>query len=329
LAAKKKAAAKRPARKQAARWNEPQRRGNPFGALLVLAGVAGLLYAACAPKRQAPTAPAAPSAAATEAAPVAPRARHDPPPRVTVTEAPSPQTAETKAPARAEPPAKPARSIETVEPTVRLAPPEAPKPVPRGEFERNPAASGTVALTFDGCYDDKPLPGILKALDHHGFKATFFIAGRFAQRYPSSVRRIADDGMELGNHSWNHPHFTRLTDAQIESQLSRTNALIEGLTGKKPNLFRPPFGDRDDRVRRLAGQAGYTTVCWALDSWDSVKVGITPDEISQRVLARVKPGEVVLLHIGSQATADALEPILQGLDARGLRVVPVSELMAS
>jgi peptidoglycan/xylan/chitin deacetylase (PgdA/CDA1 family) len=196
-----------------------------------------------------------------------------------------------------------------------------------GEFIGRPGADGVVALSFDGCYDDRPLPKILAALDHHGYKATFFVAGRFAERYPRSVKRIADEGMEIGNHSWSHPKFTGLSDEQIDTQLRRTNDLIHQLTGQTPTLFRPPFGDRDGRVRKEVAADGFHTVCWALDSWDSVKQGITSEEISKRVLDRVKPGDVVLLHVGSEATAEALPAILEGLDSRGLRVVPVSELM--
>jgi peptidoglycan/xylan/chitin deacetylase (PgdA/CDA1 family) len=324
-----------------------------MGLLLVLAGISGLVYYACAPKA---TAPRAPSGAPIVARPARPErvaeepAARPPEPKVIVTEKP-PKPAE-PAP---EPDARPTNGVEgpagsadvpeprreIVEPSVKLtpdAPPaiEPPKTerrairmprVTKGEFERNPGAAGEVALSFDGCYDDKPLPKILTTLDHHGYKATFFVAGRFAQRYPHSVKRIADDGMELGNHSWSHPKFTELTDAQIDSQLTRTNDLIREISGQTPTLFRPPFGDRDNRVRNEVAADGFHTVCWALDSWDSVKKGITSDEISKRVLGRVQPGDVVLLHVGSQATADALPAILEGLDARGLRVVPVSELM--
>jgi peptidoglycan/xylan/chitin deacetylase (PgdA/CDA1 family) len=225
--------------------------------------------------------------------------------------------------------------------TKRVAPAVAPKTVipadaPRtrsatistAEFSRNPGANGEVALSFDSCYDDKPLGDILAALDHHGYHATFFVAGVFAERYPASVRRMAGAGMELGNHSWSHPAFTKLSNAEIERQLTRTNDLIEKLTGERPTLFRPPFGARDNRVRRAVAEDGFHTVYWALDSWDSVKKGITAKEITDRVLSRVRPGDVVLLHVGSQATADALPAILAGLDARGLRVVPNSRLMS-
>lgn len=375
---------RKPSKKKAERWNDPPRRGNPFGLLLILVGAGGLLYAACAPKVKHAV-DAAPKVAA-RVAPVVPRARYEAPRReaarplkveeerhaekpekprrarqeraVRVAQAePAPAVIEEPAivlpsepapekpaaaldapPARPEPAPKPPAARPAPKPAPAIAPVAPPRPrrtaaspavLSTAEFSRNPAAAGEVALTFDGCYDDRPLADILAALDRHGYRATFFIAGMFADKFPQSVRRISDAGMEIGNHSWNHPAFTKLSNAEIDRQLTRTNDLIEKITGQKPDLFRPPFGARDTRVRSQVAGEGFRTVYWALDSWDSVKKGITPKEISDRVLSRVKPGDVVLLHIGSRATADALPGILQGLDARGLRVVPVSRLMAA
>src|SRR5205085_1827456 len=93
-----------------------------------------------------------------------------------------------------------------------LAPAVAQAPQVAGEVSRNAGAGNVVALSFGGCYDDNPLPGILTALQQHGYHATFFVAGLFARRYPDSVKRIADAGMEIGNHSWTHPKFTTLSD---------------------------------------------------------------------------------------------------------------------
>lgn len=375
--------------KKVERWNDPPRRGNPFGLLLILTGAGGLLYAACAPKVKNAVSP--PPVKVAQAEPVVPRARYEAPrrkaaPPVDVEERgrerkdadedrdDEPEKPRKRRRARVEQPAAPAAPAPTVieeppvllpsqpareelpkpdeKPPVAAPKPEvkpAPKPKPAiapkpairpvapavsagrisaAEFSRNPAATGEVALTFDGCYDDRPLGDILAALDRHGYHATFFIAGVFADKFPQSVRRIADAGMEIGNHSWNHPAFTKLSNSEIDRQLNRTNDLITKITGEKPNLFRPPFGARDNRVRQKLADEGFHTVYWALDSWDSVRKGITPKEISDRVLSRVRPGDVVLLHVGSRATADALPGILQGLDSRGLRVVPVSRLMA-
>lgn len=184
-----------------------------------------------------------------------------------------------------------------------------------------------MALTFDGAYVDKPLAQILDALQSRGYRATFFLTGTFAQRYPDSVSRIAQADMELGNHSWSHPDFTKLSNAQILNELDRVNKLVEQTSGVRPVLFRPPYGARNERVRSVVAKSGYQTVYWALDSWDAVKKDPTPEFIHDRVMSRVKPGDIVLMHIGSEATAKALPDILESLERKGLRVVTVSDLM--
>lgn len=342
------------------RWDDEPRRRHPLGLLIVLLAGAGLAYTACAPRppvplkpgmeaRHPPAPPPAtetrrspdPPKRADRAAPASPRpvprqpVRAAPPRVVEVgPRPPAPRVAEVpghaSAPKFAEdqeraPAPKPAKRVTAADPKPALA--RRPVATP-GEFSSNPAASSEVALTFDASYDDAPLASILSTLTERDCRATFFLTGEFARRYPEGVKRIAGAGMEIGNHSWSHPSFTKLSSADITRQLSRTNALLEQLSGQSPTLFRPPFGARDARVRRVVAEQGYETIYWALDSWDSVRKGITAKEIEQRVLSRVQPGDVVLLHIGSRPTADALPAIMRGLDERGLRVVPVSELMA-
>lgn len=91
--------------------------------------------------------------------------------------------------------------------------------------------------------------------------------------------------------------------------------------------FRPPLGDRDPRVRTIVGEEGFLTVYWTLDSRDSVDRGVTAAQIRERVLGKAAPGSIILLHCGSQATADALPAILEGLKTRGLNQVPVGRLL--
>jgi peptidoglycan/xylan/chitin deacetylase (PgdA/CDA1 family) len=145
---------------------------------------------------------------------------------------------------------------------------------------------------------------------------------------PEMVRRIADAGHELGNHTYTHPDLTRVPDEQVLAELQRTEDQVRRVTGRstKP-YFRPPFGARDARVLRLAAVEGYRSVYWTTDSWDSVKKGIRPDEIRRRVVGKAQPGGIVLMHCGSQATADALPQILRALKEQGYEIVTVSELL--
>lgn len=198
------------------------------------------------------------------------------------------------------------------------------------EVDRGTSSSKLVALTFDAGSSAEPVPTILRALAQRGLRCTFFLTGQWIERYPDMARQIAEAGHELGNHSWSHPAFTSLTDEQIREQLRLTEEAALSICGRstKP-LFRPPFGARDERVRSVAAEEGYLTIYWTVDSWDSVKKDITPQMITDRVMRHIRPGAIVLMHCGSEATAQALPQLLNALDAQEYRVVTVSELLHS
>ncbi|GIV18953.1 MAG: hypothetical protein KatS3mg023_0704 [Armatimonadota bacterium] len=198
------------------------------------------------------------------------------------------------------------------------------------EVDAGVTSAKLVALTFDAGSSAEPVPTILRALAQRGIHCTFFLTGQWIERNPEAARQIAEAGHELGNHSWSHPTFTSLSDEQIREQLRRTEEIALQVCGRstKP-LFRPPFGARDERVRSVVAEEGYLTIYWTVDSWDSVKKDITPQMITDRVMRHIRPGAIVLMHCGSEATAQALPQLLNALDAQGYRVVTVSELLRS
>jgi peptidoglycan/xylan/chitin deacetylase (PgdA/CDA1 family) len=196
------------------------------------------------------------------------------------------------------------------------------------EVDVGAPATKLVALTFDAGSSAEPVPHILHALAQRGIRCTFFLTGQWIERYPDAARQIAEAGHELGNHSWSHPAFPSLTDEQIREQLRRTEEIALRVCGRstKP-LFRPPFGARDERTRSVVAREGYLTIYWTIDSWDSVKKDISPQMITDRVMRYMRPGAIVLMHCGSEATAQALPQLLHLLEAQGYRVVTVSELL--
>lgn len=255
-----------------------------------------------------------------------------------------PTAASTSVPARPRPRARQAdRDDESDPPTVTVRPattssatpastPAAAayhgEPLPPTEIEKGAGGRPEVSLTFDAGADWKPAKQILEALAARNVKATFFLTGEWVRENPKTTRLIAEQGHEIGNHSWDHPPFTKLADADIRDQLRRTETIILETVGRTSRpYFRPPLGDRDPRVRNIVGEEGFLTVYWSLDSRDSVDRGITASQIRERVLGKAAPGSIVLLHCGSQATADALPTILDGLKSRGLDQVPVSRLL--
>jgi peptidoglycan/xylan/chitin deacetylase (PgdA/CDA1 family) len=160
------------------------------------------------------------------------------------------------------------------------------------DWERIPTTRHVVALTFDAGGNAAGLPAILDTLATRQVKhATFFMTGTWAQSYPRRARAVANQ-YRVGNHSMTHPHFTRLTNQQISSQLSRGAQAIENVTGADPApLFRFPYGDRDARTIGAVNQAGYVAVRWTVDTlgWEGTSAGITVQSIVNRVLASLEP----------------------------------------
>jgi len=219
---------------------------------------------------------------------------------------------------------KPAKETESV---VRVYRP----PVVTGEWEEvvhGSRSSPRIALTFDAGADSAPTLDILAVLAKHNVHCTFFLTGKWIERNPSLVRRIVAEGHEIGNHTYSHRRLTDLSDREIADELNRVEEQVLALTGTstKP-LARVPYGARDKRTLRIMASYGYRSIYWDVDSWDSVKLGITPDEIRERVLKSVRNGSIVLMHCGSRATANALDGILQGLETAGYQPVTIRQLL--
>ncbi|MEX2274410.1 MAG: polysaccharide deacetylase family protein [Actinomycetota bacterium] len=179
-----------------------------------------------------------------------------------------------------------------------------------------------VALTFD----DGPWPvhtaKILSILKRYHVKATFFVVGAFAERYPMLVRREHAMGMTVGNHSWSHPYnppFTTLPATRLDRELVDTNALLERL-GVRNDLFRPPGGSWDDALRDRALDEGMRLVLWDIDTRDW-STRTSTKEVVRTVLSRVRPGSIILMHDGggdAATTIAALPDIIKGIRKRGL-----------
>lgn len=197
-------------------------------------------------------------------------------------------------------------------------------------FEYGRYAPRQVALTFDAGSDDSAVQAILAELKQRHTRSTFFLTGKFCEQYPDSCRAIGEADMEIGNHSYSHPRFTKRKDAQIQTQLERAEQTITTACGRgaKP-LFRFPYGDENKRVRHAVAQNGYQAIGWTLDSWDSVGKPKSADFVAKRILARIKPGNIVLMHVSYPESAKALPRIFAYLDKQGIQNVPVSELLLS
>ena len=195
------------------------------------------------------------------------------------------------------------------------------------EVRRGDPDARAVALTFDAGSTATFTPPMLETLRRHGVRVTIFITGEFADRYPELVKEMIADGHEIGNHSYAHPDFTTLEDDAIRSEIRRTEEAVKRVGGvsTKP-WFRPPYGARNPHVLDLVVREGYWSIYWTIDTIDW-REDATPALIRQRIRERLQNGAIILAHLGSHHTMEALPDILTDLKQEGYRIVKVSELL--
>ncbi len=207
--------------------------------------------------------------------------------------------------------------------------------------EKSPAAPKEPAITFssvhvDGPYiamtfDDGPsavlTPKLLDLLAARHIKATFFVIGENVAEHPEIVARAAREGHEIGNHSWSHPNFAKMSQENVRSQLQRTDDAIKNATGKRPTLLRPPYGSITERQKRwIHDEFGYDIILWDVDPLDWKRPG--PAVVRSRILKETRSGSIVLSHDIHPGTIEAMPSTLDELEAKGFKFVTVSELIS-
>ncbi len=186
--------------------------------------------------------------------------------------------------------------------------------------------SKCIALTFDdgpGIYTDK----LLSYLQSYKAKATFFMIGPSAQRYPSIVKRVFDNGHQIGNHTWSHPSLPGLSPAQVQNEISSTNNILQGITGVKPTTLRPPYGATNAAVQRVVSNLGMSSILWSVDTrdWADRNSNI----VCNRTISNTRPGAIILMHDIHRTSVDAVPCILQNLSSQGYQFVTVDKLLGN
>lgn len=184
-----------------------------------------------------------------------------------------------------------------------------------------------IALTFDDGPYPVTTPLLLDRLHDLGVPATFFLIGDDAVRYPELTKRIAQDGNEIGNHTWSHPDLRRLTAPQIAQQLSRAKTVLVALTGQQTagQIMRPPHGRFTEASVKATQAAGYDVVLWtdAPGDWHAAR----PQRLAEHMLSSATAPEIVILHSGSLPTIQMLALVVPRFKAAGYRFVTVSRLL--
>jgi peptidoglycan/xylan/chitin deacetylase (PgdA/CDA1 family) len=182
-----------------------------------------------------------------------------------------------------------------------------------------------VALTFDdgpGPFDDR----LLQILKDNDAKATFFLIGNKVAANPAGAKRIADAGMEIGSHTWEHPNMATIATDDIAGQFSRANDAITAATGRTPTIYRPAGGLSSEAVRQTAAKFGLAEILWDVIPFDWANDSNTA-ATRYMLMTYIKPGSVVLFHDTYSSTVDLVYQFIPVLKANGYRLVTVSELL--
>jgi peptidoglycan/xylan/chitin deacetylase (PgdA/CDA1 family) len=183
-----------------------------------------------------------------------------------------------------------------------------------------------IAMTFDDGPSATLTPKLLDLLAAHHIKATFFVIGENVTEHPEIVARAAQEGHEIGNHSWSHPNLGKMSDESVRRQLQQTDDAIKSATGKRPVLMRPPYGSITPRQKHwIHDQFGYDIILWDVDPYDWKRPG--PAVVRNRILKETRPGSIVLSHDIHPGTIEAMPSTFDELEAKGFKFVTVSELI--
>lgn len=181
-----------------------------------------------------------------------------------------------------------------------------------------------LALTFNCAWNDSDVEGIIQTLKKYEVGATFFAVGDWAQKYPEALKKLSDAGFEIGNHSYNHAHYNKMSKADILTDIQKCDDIIKEITNTDPYLFRAAYGEYNNNVVSACDETGRVYIQWSVDSLD-YKAG-SVQEICNRVLPKAAAGDIILMHNGTEYTAAALDTILSDLTQK-YTLVTVSDLI--
>lgn len=182
-----------------------------------------------------------------------------------------------------------------------------------------------VALTFDAAWGADKTEQIVNILSENQARGTFFLVGFWIEKYKDKVRFLHENNIEIGNHSNNHLHMSRLSGSQITQELSIVNESIKEITGTAPKFFRAPFGEYNNTIIENAESLDMQVIQWDVDSLDWK--GLSGAEIKNRVMSRVGNGSIILFHNNSDHIVDALPDIISELKEQNYSMVKLSELV--
>lgn len=182
-----------------------------------------------------------------------------------------------------------------------------------------------VALTINCAWNAEDIDLILDILSKNQVKATFFIVGDWASKFPDAVKKISDSGNEVANHSESHAHVNNLNYEKNVEQIIKCSDRINKITGKPTTLYRGPYGEYNNTVIKAAEDNKHTMIQWNIDSLDYK--GLTGEQMWERIEPKLAKGSIILMHNGTENTALSLDIIINNIKEKGYDLVTVSELI--
>ena len=182
-----------------------------------------------------------------------------------------------------------------------------------------------IAVTFDCAWGSDDIDSIIDTLKKHNCKASFFVLGTWAEKYPDAVKKLHDAGHEIGNHSYNHTYYTTLGEEEMLADMEKCSAAIKSACGKSPSLFRAPSGDYNNKVIEVCEKAGINYIQWSVDSLDWKNLNC--EQMLGRIIPKIQSGDILLFHNDTLHTAQSLDKILTKLEEKGFSFLKVSDLI--
>ncbi len=182
-----------------------------------------------------------------------------------------------------------------------------------------------VALTFDDGPNEEFTPKVLTLLKKHNANATFFVIGDNVQKHPDLLKEINKEGHLIGNHSYSHKNtFGFLSTKKVIEELEKTNRIIEENTNLKVKFFRPPFGVTNPNIAKAVKSLNLHTFGWSIRSLDTVAKD--PEKVYQKIISKIKKGDILLLHDSSELSVTVLEKVLKYLDQNNIKTITLDKL---
>lgn len=183
-----------------------------------------------------------------------------------------------------------------------------------------------ISLSINCAWNADDIDKILETLEKCNVKVTFFMVGDWVEKYPEYVKKIDEKGHEIANHSDKHLHVNNLSYEQNVEEILNCSKKIKEITGKEVKLYRCPYGEYNDTVIKAAEDNGYKVIQWSIDSLDYE--GLNVDQMWDRINKGLKTGSIILMHNGTENTADSLETIIKNIQKKGYNIVKISDLIA-